>query len=83
MLFKVLVALFLCSIASAGIFSSQKNSFKVGDLINLKVNGLSSSKTHIPYEFYYLPFPKVCTVPPVRNFRSLRRRCTRHPHWAS
>lgn len=25
----------------------------------MKVNGLSSTKTHIPYEYYYLPFPKV------------------------
>lgn len=83
MLFKVLVALFLCSIASAGLFSSQKNSFKVGDLINLKVNGLSSSKTHIPYEYYYLPFPKVWRVCSVRNFGSQRKRCTRHLHWAS
>ena len=62
-LFKMLRTLsILCiiaALANASLFSSSKHSFKEGDVINLKVNGLSSAKTHIPYEYDYLPFPMV------------------------
>ena len=53
------VLLIVLNLVNASLFSSSKHSFKEGDSINLKVNGLSSSKTHIPYEYDYLPFPMV------------------------
>lgn len=56
------VVLIVSALVNASLFSSSKHAFKEGDAINLKVNGLSSSKTHIPYEYDYLPFPMVCFV---------------------
>lgn len=54
--------LIVLNLVNASLFSSSKHAFKEGDVINLKVNGLSSSKTHIPYEYDYLPFPMVTCV---------------------
>ena len=62
MLRSSIVVLIVLGLVNASLFSSSKHSFKEGDAINLKVNGLSSSKTHIPYEYDYLPFPMVCFV---------------------
>ena len=59
MLRTSLLFLLVCSLATAGFLTNTKHAFKEGDAINLKVNGLSSSKTRIPYEYYYLPLPKV------------------------
>lgn len=57
-----LVLSLVCGLVSAGFLSNTKHAFKEGDAINLKVNGLFSSKTRIPYEYYYLPLPKVSTL---------------------
>lgn len=39
-----------------------KHVFGEGEYLNIKVNGLRSSKTLIPYDYYSLPFPKVSFV---------------------
>ena len=33
--------------------------FAAGEYLNIKVNGLRSSKTLVSYDYYSLPFPKV------------------------
>ena len=73
-----LVLSLVCGLASAGFLSNTKHAFKEGDAINLKVNGLFSSKTRIPYEYYYLPLPKVGPLRGVWLSRSQRKRSTRH-----
>lgn len=62
MLRSFVVVLIVSVLANASLFTSSKHAFKEGDAINLKVNGLSSSKTHIPYEYDHLPFPMVGSV---------------------
>ena len=59
MRFIVFTSLLLLSITQAGFLSGSKHAFKQDDILNIKVNGLHSSKTFIPYEYYHLPFPKV------------------------
>ena len=59
MFLSTVLFLALYCLASAGFLSSEKHAFKEGDLLNLKVNSLSSLKTHIPYEYFYLPLPPV------------------------
>lgn len=39
-----------------------KHVFGEDEYLNIKVNGLHSSKTLIPYDYYSLPFPKVSFV---------------------
>ena len=36
--------------------------FAAGEYLNIKVNGLRSSKTFISYDYYSLPFPKVYLI---------------------
>lgn len=53
------IAFLLFGIVNGALFGSSRQTYKEGAQLNMKVNGLSSTKTHIPYEYYYLPFPKV------------------------
>ena len=56
---SIRIAFFILSVATASLLSGSKKVYKEGDVLNMFVNGLTSSKTHIPYEYYHLPFPKV------------------------
>ena len=62
MIENLCIVFLLFGLANGVLFASSKQVYKEGDQMNMKVNGLSSSKTHIPYEYYYLPFPKVTSV---------------------
>lgn len=55
----LLISTILLQLACGGLLSSSKHAFKADDPLNLRVNGLHSMKTLIPYDYYYLPFPKV------------------------
>lgn len=55
----LLIATILLELTCGGLLSSSKHAFKADDPLNLRVNGLHSLKTLIPYDYYYLPFPKV------------------------
>ena len=55
----LLISTILLELTCGGLLSSSKHAFKADDPLNLRVNGLHSLKTLIPYDYYYLPFPKV------------------------
>lgn len=56
----LLVLALLCALTQA--FSIlpgvEPNEYAADSVLNIKVNGLASVKAQIPYEYYYLPFPK-------------------------
>ena len=58
----LLISTILLELTCGGLLSSSKHAFKVGDPLNLRVNGLRSLKTLVPYDYYYLPFPKVALL---------------------
>lgn len=80
----LLVLALLCALTQA--FSIlpgvEPNEYAADSVLNIKVNGLASVKAQIPYEYYYLPFPKVLDLlnPIFLFFNSQKRLSTKKKH---